>query len=231
MMTRVARRVLALTSLVLLANIASASPIITPALSQKNINDFPPNFAQDFPGAIPGNLFDISNGVQITSNSPVFGGGDIRDMFGGKFGTTPPDIGDVRFADRGSGQIDTVFFTTPSPVKLAGYNLWLLESGLNRSVVKFELLANNVVISTANILSVGANYFDTYGSELIQVSDTFATPVTASSFEAIFYDNNGQFPGARVQELDGFTVPEPGSLAILVSGLLCAGGVFKRRGR
>jgi hypothetical protein len=168
------------------------------------------------PGNTPGDRFDISTGVVVTSNTPVFSGSDVRDMLGGAFSTEKPPAGrfDTRFADRGAGQVDTVFFSTPSPVTVAGYHLWLLASNEdigvnNRDVTSFQLLVNGTAVSTVSIIPLGGSFLAAYGSEFIEVSDTFPTPITASSFEAIFTANNGQFPGPRVVELDGFgTLPD-----------------------
>jgi hypothetical protein len=128
--------------------------------------------------------------------------------------------------DSNPGFSDTTFFTTSAPKTISGFNLVLNNiAGGARSATKFQLFAGGSLIDTVNILSPGQSYDGVYGSTEIQVSDTFA-PVTASSFEAVFVNNNIQpFTGPDVFSLQGIFAPttgtpEPGTMGLFAAGLL-----------
>jgi len=194
------------------------------------------------PGTTPGDIFDIAQGTVVNSNSPVLGGLDIRDIFGGTF-AGGVEAGDVVFSDSNTSPwtgsnnpLDYfVTFTTSSPVTLAGYTLNLIDDlndTANRTVTRFRLFAsgNSTAISDVTILGPGqTDYLAAYGDHEIAVSDSFSG-VTASTFTAVFTANPNADAGAigpRVTELDGFAgiktqggVPEPGSLVLLATGLV-----------
>ena len=194
------------------------------------------------PGNTPNDLFDIAQGTTISANSPVISDVDIRDMFGGTFGTGV-EAGDVVFSDTNSNPWPVsenaldyfVTFTTSSPITLGGYSLNLiddLDDTSNRTVTQFQLFAagNPTALSDVTILTPSqTDYLSAYGSHEITVSDSFSA-VTASTFTAVFTANpnaSADGVGPRVVELDGFGgvsaqggVPEPGSLILLSAGML-----------
>jgi len=209
-------------SLLLLAGMASASTVITPAGS---------------PPANPWNPFYYTN-ITITSNSPTYNAqSNIKDMFGGTFSTLEAP-GRVIFADQPGQVTYDVFFTTNSPATLNGYSLFLTEDAgsLNRSATNFELLANGNVISNVALASKGSSYAVSFGSDSIDVSASFA-PVTATTFEAIFTSNIGVNNGVRVLGFQAATslaggsldpTPEPSSIQLaMLTGLVFA--AFCRR--
>lgn len=214
-------KLFAVFAMLLFGNPASAAPIIVPASD---------------PGNTPGDAFDISTGVVVTSNTPIFPNAvfDVQNIFGAKISSSGQ--GFTRFADRGTGQVDTVFFTTPSPVTISGYHLYLVSSNeimgaRNAELTSFQLLAGGNPVSTVPIIPLGGTYLAAYGSEFIEVTDTFANPVTASSFELIATGNDGQFTGPRIVELDAITAtPEPASLSLFAIGMAgVAGCVWRKR--
>jgi len=210
-------------SLLLLAGMASASTVITPAGS---------------PPANPWNPFYYTN-ITITSNSPTYNAqSNVKDMFGGTFSTLEAP-GRVIFGDQARQQVTyDVFFTTNSPATLNGYSLFLSEDAgsLNRSATNFELLANGNVISNVALASKGSSYAVSFGSDSIDVSASFA-PVTATTFEAIFTSNIGVNNGVRVLGFQAATssggasldpTPEPSSIQLaMLTGLVFA--AFCRR--
>ncbi len=209
-------------SLLLLASMASAATVITPAGS---------------PPANPWNPF-YYNKIAITSNSPTYNAqSNMNDMFGGMFSTLEAP-GRVIFADQPGQVTYDVFFTTDSPATLNGYSLFLTEDAgsLERSATNFELLANGNVISNVALASKGSSYAVSFGSDSIDVSASFA-PVTATTFEAIFTSNIGVNNGVRVLGFQAATslaggsldpTPEPSSIQLaMLTGLVFAG--FCRR--
>lgn len=207
-----------------LASTAMASPVITPSGD---------------PGRTPSNPFDYSN-LTVTQNSATYSSGsDIRDVFGGSFSTLEAP-GRTIFADH-PGQVTTydIFFTTNSAVSLAGYSLFLEEDGpgsLNRSATNFELLANGNVVSNVALAGTGSNYAMRFGSDAISVSDTFS-PVTATTFEAIFTSNIGFANGIRVLGFQaevgsqsGLTPnPEPSTISLALLAGLAFAAFYRRR--
>jgi hypothetical protein len=193
------------------------------------------------PGRTPSNPFDYSN-LTVTSNSPTYNAqSDVRDIFGGSFSTLEAP-GRTIFADH-PGQPTTydVFFTLNSPIALAGYSLFLGEDGgsLNRSATNFELLANGKVVSNVALAAQGSDYAVRFGSDSIQVSDTFA-PVSASTFEAIFTSNIGFNNGIRVlgfqaqagtifQPSSQAISPEPSSISLALLAGVAFVAFFRRR--
>ena len=192
-----------------------------------------------FSGISSGDLFQYTN-LNITGSSPVVSGSDVRDMFGGHFGS----FGDATiFVSNGVAGFDyTVSFTTTSPINLSAYSLYLAEDtpafGSTegaRSVTRFRLLAGSTIISDVLLLNAGQTYAGRYGAADLGgiagllMNDTFA-PVTSSSFQAIFTSNNFGNNGPRVLELDAVgtiaPVPEPSTmmpmLVIVVLGCISA---------
>jgi hypothetical protein len=205
--------------------IASASAVITPSGD---------------PGRAAGNPFDYSN-INIVSNSATYNSGsDIRDIFGGTFSTLEAP-GRTIFAD---GQATyQITFTTLRPTALTGYSLYLAEDGttLNRSATNFQLKADGNLISNVAIVPSGQSYTSLYGgSGAIKISDSFAG-VTATTFQALFTANVGQFSGIRVFELDAngasvfggaaTGVPEPSTMYLTCLGGLLLATRFRWRPR
>jgi len=212
-----------LASLLFVAGMASATTVITPGWQN--------------PGRSPSNPFDYSN-INITSNSPTATNSSIQDMFGASLSTLEAP-GRTIFSDT-PGVVSTsqVSFTTDAPVALAGFSLFLYEDtgSLNRSATNFELIANGNVISNVALAGVGQSYSMKFGSDWIEVSGSFS-PIIATSFQAIFTNNNGNANGIRVMKFTGLgstvsesldPTPEPSSIQlVMLTGLVFA--AFCRR--
>ena len=80
--------------------------------------------AQALPTQSFTDAWDVSQGAIILSNSPVYGGFDIHDMFGGTLsGGIEP--GNTIFADGYPvATVHSVAWQTPTPVTLSGCNLF-----------------------------------------------------------------------------------------------------------
>ena len=163
--------------------------------------------------------FDYTNLTNITPSHPqVSGSFDVRDMFGGNFGT-----GHAIFQDTGSATTYEVTFTLSNAFLLTGYNLYLQNDGddLSRSLNRFQLLQGATILSDVSVTSA---YNTAYGSHSIVIQDSFA-PVTAATFTARFYGIASTFNGVRVHELDA--VPEPTTNFLLGAAALAL--AFARR--
>ncbi len=132
------------------------------------------------------------------------------------------------------------FFTTSTAETITGYNLDLADNpDGERTATQFQLYANGVLVDTVNLALPGQTYQNLYGSNWIQVSNTFATPVTATSWEGVWVSDAGvQFPAPYVIDLQGIpgsnapppTAPEPSAMGLSVAGLLAGCLIaFRRR--
>jgi uncharacterized membrane protein len=184
--------------------ISTGTTVATTASSAPSVKIGPGGSAYD-----QSNAFDYQN-ISVTSNTPLISGFDIRDLFGGEFGTTSPEgPGHIGFVDRRAGQVDTVTFTTPSPVTLTGFSLVLNEdNGFDgvgsRSVTNFALAVGNTTVADVPIIPTGGTYLSSYGADQITVTVTFAA-VTGTTFTATFTANNMEFTGPRAFGLEAIT--------------------------
>ncbi len=131
------------------------------------------------------------------------------------------------------------FFTTSTAKTISGYNLDLADNvNGDRTATQFQLYANSILIDTVNLALPGQNYQSLYGSNYIQVSNTFATPITATSWEGVFVnDSAAQFPAPYVIDLQGIpgsnappTAPEPSAMGLSIAGLLAGCAIaFRQR--
>ena len=207
----------------LLVPAASASAVITPGGD---------------PGRTPSNMFDYSN-VTVGSNSATYNSqSNILDVFGGSFSTLEAP-GRTIFADYAGAYVTYVInFTTNSPVSLNGYSLYLAEDvgSLNRSATDFVLVANGQVISNVALATVGSSYAVKFGSDSSKVSDSFA-PISATTFQAVFYSNTGFNDGVRVMGFQGFgsiqggvsTNPEPATISLALLAGVAFAAFYRRR--
>ncbi len=170
-------------------------------------------------------LWDISQGVTIATNSPVRVGFDARDTFGGTFSSGEP--GDTIFSDSmPDGYVHFIEWQTPQPVALGSFVLFAVGDGPansnQREFSQFILRAK----------SPGASDFDlvlyayvpthpyTFADEanLALIAANIA-PVNAQAFRAEFiqYTSGRGYDGPRIIELDGYApdcaVPAPGLVA------------------
>lgn len=177
-------------------------------------------------------LWDVSQGSVVTGFWPsaVYLGSDIRDMFGGEFGTL--ETGSTVFPDAGwlPGNSVTVEWKTPSVVELGRFALSVAADGnwpttYNRAIRGFKLYAGDGQPPNWNLIYDSGLLTAPLGEQIngvyhFTIDHTFASPVSSMSFKAEFVCDTTT--GPRVIELDGYAVPEPASLTLLALGGLAA---------
>lgn len=163
-------------------------------------------------------LWDVSSGIQIRSQSGQRPGFQILGMFGG--GATSAEAGSSVFLDgKPAGFVHYVEWSTTQPVIVERVNLFTAGDGAafghQREFGKFVLKAK---------LAEGSSYLDVLSFEpeshpLTQLDPTSfcvlsreIAPVTARFFRAEFHQwKAGSFQGPRVMELDGIGRMAPAS--------------------
>ena len=172
-----------------------------------------------YTGPLIGDNGAFSNTGQPFSNDTIY------NLFGANNSDSVENADDILFPDPAAGwqsapPINSVDFTTPSPVSLIGVAVYLNSDNGKldgpRSVGTFTFSADGVQL-------VGSAPSDENGgpNEFI-----FANMVTASTFVATFSDNpntnnhdDGDTGiGPRVLELDGIPGPEPACLGVVALG-------------
>ena len=186
-------------------------------------------------------LWDVNQGNVVTGNSTagVYGGSDIRNMFGGEFGTI--EAGNTIFPDAqifGPGSVGLVSWKTPSSVDLSRFVLsavadgvypyvpstWENPSTYNRSIQGFNLYASNSSLDVyadwgspiyASGLLTQPGIFSggagaSSGLYYYTIDHTFAAPISAQYFKAdIIYGS--YVTGPRIIELDGYGSADGGN--------------------
>jgi hypothetical protein len=182
-------------------------------------------------------LWDYSQGAAITAQTARSGGTDGISMLGGTAGTWEPN--NVLFEDGHSQPYaHYVEWQTSTPVTIGGFNLFVSPdttssdpSYSRRSIARFRLDAWDG--------TQYQNIFDgvpvlPYPSTKLVFSVGLTTSVTASKWRARFDQQvwtnpitpvAGGYYGPRIRELDGFAVPEAGTLTLFA---LCSLGLLRR---
>lgn len=184
-------------------------------------------------------LWDVSNGTQVTGNSAVHAGFSINDMFGAQQSTT--EARTTIFTDaHQAGYVHWVEWETPTANTVTAMVLSAAHDGPpynanQRGFSRFTLYAKNPDTNQFDLVLVqydtenpyenstqppnGVANFNQTGNE-IRLCVNFP-PVTASEFRAEFVqfgDNVAAARGPRITELDGYTV-SPCALLIANAGL------------
>jgi len=153
-----------------------------------------------------GDLFDVSRGTVVTSNSDV-SFSVIEAMFGFVGGGPEPTV--TFFSDGVDGTVHFVEWSTTAPVTLAGINLHAigdLPTSPERRTLKHFLLQAKVgdAFQTVYESDIAVPYTFLDGQTGLVISAP-VTPIAAQEFRAEFTQNlSGQFYGPRVVELDAF---------------------------
>jgi len=159
-----------------------------------------------------GDLFDVTRGATVTSNSAVTSS-IIESLFGANGVGPEPSV--VFFEDASAGTIDFVEWSTPAPVTLAGFNLHAIGDAPGtperRTFEHFRLQAKiGDTFETIYDTDVTVPYLLLDGQSFLMISSAVPT-TTAQQFRAEFTQHlEGQFFGPRVIELDGFPTAECG---------------------
>ncbi len=179
-------------------------------------------------------VFDVASGIVVTSHSPV-SSSEIEAMFGDPNGFPEPGV--TFFADSEPGFVDFVEWTLPEPTLVEGFNLRasndIPTAPSQRALDHFTLEAR-VEGNFVTLYDVDVNVpYDFVGDgQPLLFSTPVLAPVVASEFRAQFrHYINGNSPGPRIYELDGFggescgdandseTITAPDALAALKSAV------------
>ena len=172
-------------------------------------------------------IWDLSQGSTITLDSGTLFG--PNGMFGGSTGGPEPS-GLLFRDDKPASFTHFIQWTTPSLISLTGYELFASSDDRSnpgdRGFTQFRLYSRPDSSSSFALISTYSPSSPVYNFDL---PVTFGAPIVAKEFRAEFdqYAPN-DFPGPRVNELDGFgtTVPEPSSVALFSSVVLFLSGVL-----
>jgi hypothetical protein len=183
-----------------------------------------------YAAAVPVNddLWDVSQGAAVIGNSPILGGSSVSNMFGANDGSVEWPYGRTLFSDGYPiGTEHYVEWRTPTAVVLESFKLYAAHDGVAecyRSFDYFKLLAKNAKTGTFEIIyssAVNVPYSFINGEQDFLIQHTFASPVVAQEFKAVFRQHTYSMyaAGPRIMELDGFGyVPEPMTLVLLGFG-------------
>jgi hypothetical protein len=206
----------------LLCSVASAAPVVTGGGQ----------------GGVTTDLFDISQGATIVSNSAMLGccGGSFpQNALGGSGGVEGPN---TLFSDGPpAGTVEFINFQLPQPIVLTNYTATLADDSdnpanigdPNRGSTAFRLYTSpDAAFTSLQLVSEAAltpGYINAYGTNAILINDTL-TNVTGQFFRLEMV--RATQGGPRIRELDGFgtPVPEPAAAAFL---LLAPLGLLARR--
>jgi hypothetical protein len=164
------------------------------------------------PKPITKGLWDVRGDAVVTGNSGVIPGFDIRDMFGGSFGSVEKDA-TIFQNNKTEPFTHWVEWKTPEAVRLSSFKLSASGDGpsTNREFKEFRLYAKNTESDEWTLID---RYVPThpYTYEIASMaallhSKKLDQPITAQFFRAEFdqYDAPGQ-PGSgpRIHGLQGF---------------------------
>jgi serine/threonine protein kinase len=156
-------------------------------------------------------LWDMENGVHITSSSNPDRTSDLTKMFGAESGTT--ETTRTVFSDGSpAGTVHFVEWTTPSAVTIRSIRLMLAHDprawGIHRAIRQFRLLAIQPDRQSERLIlsfSLGHPYLR--GDSPVCFEAQNLEPTTSRHFRAEFTQRGVN--GPRIIELDGFQDPVP----------------------
>jgi hypothetical protein len=163
---------------------------------------------------VTNDIWDISQGIVITGNSPIYSGFSVKDIFGNDPTKKAPEPGLTIFADGSpAGAIHWVEWETPKIVQLKSFDLYAGGDGppnsyLCRTINHFTLKAKSSstgdydTIYEGNV-TIPYNNGNPQKPNSLHLSHAFSAPVTAKYFRAEFRQGMSGF-GPRIIELDGF---------------------------
>lgn len=156
-------------------------------------------------------LFDISQGIQILTNSPIRPSSDAANMLGASIGDSSENIYTYFSDDMPTGTVHSIEWQTMSPVLLKSIRLFAAGDGVvyqnQREFDHFTLKSR--AIDSSNFIEIVSfkpehpyAFFDV-NSALLLVTNVGA--ITGQVFRAEFeqYTSSGPYNGPRIIELDG----------------------------
>jgi hypothetical protein len=187
-------------------------------------------------------IWDITKGTVVDDSSPILYVSDARNMFGGNYYLSEP--GNTLFADLlPDGYTHYIEWHTPGIINLTGFNLFAVHDGGSdaRSFQEFRIYYYNgwswIKFYTFDSTHPYGDGYQNNELALAVGANSFLSPsITAEYFRAEFDQYGSVFwaSGPRIIELDGFgsylhPIPEPGTLMMLVMGLLGLWGLRRKR--
>ena len=183
--------------------------------------------------------------------SGAFGTCPYSNMFGGSTsyceGTTADDF---LFQGPGTaGQVYTLTFALSAPTTIYGFDIYLQDdsNGTSNSVNDNQHGVTNVQffndtvnpaspVTNDTIMNAGgASYHNVYGSNKIELTDSFFAGVTGQTFTFTFTaPASGSIDAPRIWEIDALAspaVPEPGTWMLAGFGMLGLVAATKMRNR
>jgi hypothetical protein len=221
---------------------AAAAVLLTAATGRAAL--IVPIAASDVPISSSASVFDASNTANTYSLGPgnafIPAGFDVRDLFGGSFGTFGPEQNDVLFADNQPiGAVESINVTLASPVSLSSFSLFMEDDGTGgqRSCREFLLYSGGQLIDDVSLLDTSGSesYTSVYGSNYLQISDSFAELSPSADYTLDFVQNQPAAGDSGMRALEfqatGISVlaavPEPPSATGFL--IATAGSVLRRR--
>lgn len=163
-------------------------------------------------------LFDVSNGSAVISNSEVQSWTDPRSAFGFIRGSGI-EPGNVYFSEsKPVGSIDFITIQTSQVITVSEVSMFTYDdtypggAGAVRGMSTFSIYSSmdGVAFRHIGVYGIDMNYTTTYGASGIQLQIKFH-PVRAKYFR--FETARSSIFGQRIVEIDGIhNVPEPSSL-------------------
>ena len=159
-------------------------------------------------------LWDLSRGAVVTTNSSLQPGFDARDILGGHFSTTEPD--QTVFQDgHPAGYVHYLEWRTPTPVTVGFFTLFTSGDGQafnnQREFAQFVLKAKSSATSSNFDLTLYTYNVDSHPYAFVDPTNYAVIAasigsVTAQYFRAEFvqYNAGANFNGPRIKELDAF---------------------------
>lgn len=177
-------------------------------------------------------LWDLQQGCQLTGSSTwgAYPGSDLRNIFGGNFGTI--EVGNAVFYDAqifGPGTVSWVSWSSPEPINLSRFVLNVAADGnypstYNRAIQGFNLYLSQIPhpyddnwgtpVFSSGLLPAPLGTYNN-GLYLYTLDHSLPFPLTAQYFKADFI-HGSSVTGPRILELDGYgVIPEPTTLPFL----------------